>query len=226
MAQHSDDDAGAAATTRFRAGQRVVFIGDSNTDTEHRTRFQPHGYGYVMFVATMLAARDPALKLDIVNRGNDGDTVLDLARRWQRDVLELRPDHVFVLIGTNDVAYRYLPSPTQAGVDDDVFAATLAGLVATTREQTAATVTLIEPMPYDIPAGFPQEPNRALERLCTRIAGVAAEHRCGLVAVRAGLAAILAEGLASGWYQNFNHPAFPGHAYIAQQVLRHVGGRL
>ena len=72
------------------------------------------------------------------------------------------------------------------------------------------------PETFEIPAGISQEPNAALERLCTRIAGVAAEHGCPLVPVRAQLAAIMAKGHATGWYQNFNHPAFPGHAFVAQ----------
>ncbi|MFT4511490.1 MAG: lysophospholipase L1-like esterase [Planctomycetota bacterium] len=54
-----------------------------------------------MFVATMLAAAQPELQLDIINRGNDGDTVVDLANHWQSDVIELRPDWLFVLIGTS-----------------------------------------------------------------------------------------------------------------------------
>jgi lysophospholipase L1-like esterase len=214
------------STLKLRAGQRVVFIGDSNTDAEHGTRFPPHGYGYVMLVASMLAARHPELRLDIQNRGNDGDTVEDLARRWQTDVLELAPDWVFVLIGTNDVAYRYLPRNTDRSVADDVYARTLARLVADTQLHARARVVLIEPMPFEIPPGYGEEPNQALARLCDVLAHVAAEHDCGLVRVRAGLAALMAEGLASGWYQNFNHPAQPGHAFIAQQVLRHLGWQI
>lgn len=207
-------------------GQRLVFIGDSNTDTEYRTRFPPHGYGYVMFVATMFAARHPELRLDIVNRGNDGDTIEDLARRWRQDVIDLRPDHLFVLIGTNDIAYRHLPGDGHRQVSDDVYAATMTRLVAQTRANTAARIHLIEPMPFEIPAGHPQDANRDLERLCGRLASVAQEQQCGLVRVRAGMAAAMQRGEAGGWYQNFNHPAFPGHAYIAQQVLAHLGWQL
>lgn len=207
---------------RVLPGQRLVFFGDSNTDTEYRTRFPPHGYGYVMFVATMLAASHPQMRLDIVNRGNDGDTVVDLRRRLGRDVLELQPDWLFVLIGTNDVAYRYLPSDGRE-VDDDTYERTLAEVITATQAQTSARIVLIEPMPYEIPAGVGDEPNHALERLCARIARLAERHGCGLVPVRAELAAIMARGEAAGWYQNFNHPAFPGHAFLGLQVLRHLG---
>ena len=211
---------------KVRAGEKLVFIGDSNTDAEHRTRFPPHGRGYVMFVAAMLAARHPELRVEVVNRGNDGDTVVDLARRWQTDVIDLAPDWLFVLIGTNDVAYRFLPGNLDRAVDDDAYADTLADLVADARQRTKARVVLIEPMPFEIPPGIPEEPNRALARLCVRIAQVANEHDCEIVRVHAALAAIMANGLATGWYENFIHPAFPGHAFIAQQILRHLGWQL
>jgi len=208
---------------RVNNGQRLVFIGDSNTDTEYRTRFPPHGYGYVMFVANMLAASHPELQLDIINRGNDGDTVVDLAKRWQSDAIDLQPDWLFVLIGTNDVAFRYLPDPDNKAVDDDTYVATLSRLLEDTRARTSARITLIEPMPYEIPPGMSAEPNVATERLCEHLASLAQQHDCGLVPVRAALSEIMANGQAQGWYQNFNHPAFPGHAFIGQQVLRHLG---
>lgn len=210
----------------LRQGQRILFIGDSNTDTEYRTRFPPHGYGYVMFVAAMLTARHPELGLDIQNRGNDGDTIADLEQRWQQDVLDLRPDHLFVLIGTNDIAYRHLPGDSHRQIADEQYAATLSRLIAATRERTAARIHLIEPMPFDIPADYPQAANVDLERLCERLAMTAREQECGLVRIRAGLASILQRGQAKGWYQNFNHPALPGHAYIAQQVLQYLGFRI
>lgn len=211
---------------RVSTGERLVFIGDSNTDTEYRTRFPPHGYGYVMFVANMIAARLPELSLEVVNRGNDGDTIEDLAKRWQQDVIDLKPDWVFVLIGTNDVAYRYFPEDAERQVDDEQFERGLSEQVARTRAETGAKIVLIEPMPYDIPASRSQEPNAALEKLCACIARVAETFACEVVPVRAGLAEVLAAGRAKGWYQNFNHPAFPGHTYIAQQVLRHLGWQL
>ncbi|MFK7740598.1 MAG: SGNH/GDSL hydrolase family protein [Planctomycetota bacterium] len=211
---------------QIQPGERIVFIGDSNTDTEYRTRFPPHGYGYVMFVATMLAASRPQLRLDILNRGNDGDTIEDLARRWEQDAIAPQPQHLFVLIGTNDVAFRHTPDDGHRQVSDDTYIDTLSRLITQTREQTPATITLIEPMPFDIPPDYPADANCELERLCGRLADLASRMDCDLVPVRAGLASIMEAGNAEGWYQNFNHPAFPGHAYIAQQVLRHLGWQL
>lgn len=211
---------------RVSRNQRLVFIGDSNTDTEHLTRFPPYGYGYVMFVATMLAGTHPDLGIDILNRGIDGDTVIDLARRWQKDVIDLAPDWLFVLIGTNDISFRYMPDGPGRAVADEVYVQTLSGLLAETKRRTQARIVLIEPMPFEIPPDYPQEGNRDLERLCGHLARLAEEHDCELVPVRARLAEIMANGWAHGWYQNFNHPAFPGHAFIGQQVLRHLGWQL
>jgi lysophospholipase L1-like esterase len=38
-----------------------------------------------------------------LNTGISGNTLLDLERRWQRDVIDLKPDWLSVMIGINDV---------------------------------------------------------------------------------------------------------------------------
>lgn len=40
--------------------------------------------------------------LTFINRGISGNTVLDLAKRWQQDALDLKPDILSILIGVND----------------------------------------------------------------------------------------------------------------------------
>jgi len=41
-----------------------------------------------------------------INRGIRGNRVLDLAKRWQADVLDLKPDVLSILIGINDTFFR------------------------------------------------------------------------------------------------------------------------
>ena len=88
----------------FGVGEKVVFIGDSITDCGRRTEQDgPYGKGYVSLVRALLHARYPAHGLTIVNRGIGGNTIRDLAARWQEDVLNEAPDWLSVKIGINDV---------------------------------------------------------------------------------------------------------------------------
>ena len=62
-----------------------------------------------------LLARDPANALIVLNRGISGNKVPDLASRWQRDVIDLSPDVVSIMIGINDVWHGLNP-PWRPGV--------------------------------------------------------------------------------------------------------------
>lgn len=91
----------------MQRGDRVLFIGDSITDSGRRDAAPPLGNGYVALFKDLVDVTKPELKLDVVNKGISGNTVLDLRARWEDDVLALRPKAVSVLIGINDV-HRYL----------------------------------------------------------------------------------------------------------------------
>jgi lysophospholipase L1-like esterase len=82
---------------KFEMGQKLLMIGDSITDCG---RAQPIGEGpseelgrgYVNFVSALLGATYPDRRIRIINAGTSGNTVRNLDARWQRDVLDLKPD--------------------------------------------------------------------------------------------------------------------------------------
>jgi lysophospholipase L1-like esterase len=89
----------------FTTGARILFIGDSITDMNRGRSADPNhilGHGYVFLIAARQGAAFPELQLDFVNRGIDGNTVLDLEKRWKEDMIDLKPDMLSVLIGVND----------------------------------------------------------------------------------------------------------------------------
>lgn len=89
----------------FTPGARILFIGDSITDMNRGRSADPNhilGHSYVFIIAARQGAAFPESKLDFMNRGVSGNTVLDLEKRWQKDVLDLKPDLLSVLIGVND----------------------------------------------------------------------------------------------------------------------------
>jgi lysophospholipase L1-like esterase len=208
----------------FQAGQRVLFLGDSITDCEHRGRAQPLGYGYVMLIDALLAAHDPDLALDIVNRGNDGDTIVDLERRFEQDVVALRPDWLFVMIGVNDVINRYQEAYRARAVDDATYRATWHRLLPRARSAGPADrIVLLEPTPLDYDVD--PAPNADLRALAAIVREVAGEHGVDVVPLQERMAAVLRGPQRSRWYQNPTHPDFRGHARIALAILDHLGWR-
>jgi lysophospholipase L1-like esterase len=86
----------------------ILFQGDSVTDWG-RDYNDPAslGHGYPLLIACALAAKYPKLKLTFLNRGVSGNRVADLAERWTRDCVNLRPTVLSVLIGINDTWRKF-----------------------------------------------------------------------------------------------------------------------
>jgi lysophospholipase L1-like esterase len=88
----------------------ILFQGDSITDAgRDRNREQNAndpgalGKGYVYLIAAQLLADQAGNSLKIYNRGISGNKVFQLADRWDKDCLKLKPDVLSILIGVNDI---------------------------------------------------------------------------------------------------------------------------
>ena len=85
---------------------KIVLWGDSITDmgrdrTSDLGAFS-YGHGYSNAVAGQLTKENP-LKYEIYNHGISGDRIVDLYARIKKDVWNLTPDVLSILIGVNDV---------------------------------------------------------------------------------------------------------------------------
>ncbi len=92
----------------FENNDRIVFAGDSVTDMGSNNPvgeglFDSVGRGYVRILESMFAAYYPEVFLRVTNSGISGNTSRDLLARYDRDVVELKPDWVSICIGINDV---------------------------------------------------------------------------------------------------------------------------
>ena len=81
---------------------KILFQGDSITDSE-RVRTDPTdvGRGYAKFVKARLSLDYPA-QFEFLNRGVGGNRVADVYARMYPDIIELKPDLMSIMIGTND----------------------------------------------------------------------------------------------------------------------------
>jgi len=94
-------------------GGVVLFQGDSITDAGRDRKRQDNandaramGRGYALLAAAQLLAERRDTELKIYNRGNSGNKVFQLANRWDKDCLALKPDVVSILIGVNDIWHK------------------------------------------------------------------------------------------------------------------------
>lgn len=87
--------------------KKLLFFGDSITacgrdlDAPVYTK-ENVGEGFVRYIDTRLFVEHP-YKFSVNNQGIGGHRVTDLEARIQKDVLDVNPDVVFMMIGINDV---------------------------------------------------------------------------------------------------------------------------
>ncbi|WP_036374953.1 SGNH/GDSL hydrolase family protein [Micromonospora sp. ATCC 39149] len=203
------------------AGQRVVFIGDSITDCGRRDSAAPYGDGYMSLVRAFVDARYPERELTWVNRGVGGDTVRDLAVRWDADAVAERPDWLSVMIGINDIWRAFSPGREAEAVGIDEYERTLRALLR--RAVTVTGCRLVLADPFFIEAHV-DEPQRAeTDRYAAVVAALAKDFDAVHVATQAAFNRVLAHSPASRWASDRVHPGLPGHAVIADAFLAALG---
>lgn len=81
----------------------ILFQGDSITDTGRDFNYDPDmGYGYATMTAGKILVDYPG-RFRFLNRGISGNRIVDLYARIKRDIINLKPDYLSILIGVNDV---------------------------------------------------------------------------------------------------------------------------
>ena len=144
------------------SGQTMLLIGDSITDCGRRGDAAPLGNGYVAALADLVTAAYPERQIRFINEGIGGNTVLELAARWETDCLAHRPDWLSILIGINDLhrtldAVHDLPPQTYR----DRYAALLERVAA----ETQARLVLLEPFYMIAEADADPRQKTVLDRL-------------------------------------------------------------
>jgi lysophospholipase L1-like esterase len=212
---------------RIQKGSKLIMVGDSITDSG-RARpiaeglFDPLGRGYVTMVEALLGAVYPSLGIRVINSGNSGNTIRDLATRWQSDVLDARPDWVSIMIGINDVWRQFdLPRQKETHVYIDEYTETLDQLLAKTSSSAAGGVVLMTP--YYI------EPNRkdpmraTMDRYGAAVRKLARKHKTLFVDTQAAFDQVLKVYYPGTLAWDRVHPNQAGHMVIARAFLNAVG---
>lgn len=209
----------------FKKGSRVLFQGDSITDM-NRGRNESDlnhvlGHSYVFLIAARLGVDMPEAQLDIRNRGISGNTVADLRKRWQEDALDLAPDLLSILVGTNDVGRQVSP---------DAFETDYRHVLDASRGANPEQ-RLVLMDPFILQAGkLKDQKNWESRRIATDsirmiVARLAKEY--GAVHVRTqDVFDVASEAVApEAWIWDGIHPLPHGHELIARLWLHEVSAR-
>jgi lysophospholipase L1-like esterase len=190
-----------------------VFIGDSVTDCDRLT-IQPYGHGWVNEIV-----KSGKLS-DVINVGTSGHRLVDLAKRWDADVIAKAPSRLTINIGINDTWRRYDDNDPTSTED---FAELYDSLLERTTKEFDLDLVLCEPFLLHV------RPEMATwrEDLNPKIAVIhelAKKYKAKLVkfdemltaeAVKVGISTLAEDGI---------HPSQLGHELMAKLWLEVVLG--
>ena len=203
----------------------ILFQGDSITDGNRGRNLDPNhilGHGYQFIIAADLGAGEPERQFRFLNRGVSGSKIGDLAKRWQEDVIALKPDLLSILIGINDFTHVVEGRTTGSAADyerayDDLLTAT---------RQALPSIRFVLGEPFILPVGKReadyhqllaglQPYQQAVERL-------AAKHQAPLVRYQPLFDAACTRAPAAYWVWDGVHPTYAGHGLMATEWVKTV----
>lgn len=199
----------------------VLFQGDSTTDCgRNYADGDDLGPGYPVKVATYFSTFLPELEVRFLNRGMGGHRVRDLAARWQRDCVDLKPDYLSIMIGINDCWRRFdCNDPTT--VED--FENTYRDILRQAAD-TGAKLIMMEPFVLPIPSdrlGWRED----LDPKIQAVRRLAREFDALLIPLDGVFGSAIVKNPPEFYVaaQDGVHPTDAGHALIAKTWLRAVG---
>lgn len=205
-----------------------LFQGDSITDggrSFDKDWNHIFGQGYAYLIASRLNYEYPHRDYKFFNRGISGNTIDDLAIRWQKDTTAIKPDILSILVGINDVL-GVMKGCNNATADDfgDKYDKLL---LQTTTELPGIQLILNEP--FILPVGM-VEANLAtwtneLQKRQVIIKALAMKYDAVYVPLQDAFNKALKKAPADHWIWDGIHPMPAGHELIAREWLKFANKR-
>lgn len=192
---------------------KILFQGDSITDA-CRDRSDYHNLaGYALYTAEILGDGN-----EYIDLGISGDRSIDILNRYERDIKDIAPDVMTILIGINDVWRRY---DSNAYTSPEEYERNLKTILSKVKSDLPETkIIVIEP--FLLPASDKRHWRRDLAEVIEAARNVAVEYADGYVPMDG----IFAKQRLSCPWQKLSedgvHPAEEGHKLIAKYLAEEI----
>ncbi|MBE6619965.1 MAG: GDSL family lipase [Ruminococcaceae bacterium] len=210
----------------FDKYDRIVFAGDSVTEMRSQNPvgeglFDALGFGYVRMVENLLMSIYPEYNIRVTNSGVGGNTSRDLLNRWERDVLNLNPDWVSIMVGINDVWRQFdTPAMPDRAVTPAQYEQNVESMIQSLKGRVKGiflmTPYYMEPNPADTMRARMDEYGAICKRL-------AEKHGCVFIDTQAMFDRYFAHQHSTFIAWDRVHPNQIGAMLIAREFLKHCG---
>ena len=200
----------------------ILFQGDSITDAGRpKDRDADLGHGYAALVAATLGYKCPE-EYVFYNRGVSGNRVTDLYARIKRDILNLKPDVLSILIGVNDVWHEYDGNGGN-GVDAEKYYKIYAMLIEEIQEALPDTeIMILEP--FVLKGTATEEAwdvfRSEVEKRAAKAKMIAEKFDLPFIPLQDKFDAATLLAPADYWLRDGVHPTTEGHELIKREWLK------
>lgn len=199
----------------------ILFQGDSITDASRTKDDANIGRGYAALVAATLGYKCPG-EYEFINRGINGNRVTDLYARIKRDMINLRPDVMSILIGVNDVWHEY-DFGGGNGVDAEKYYRIYSMLIEEVGEALPNTqIMIMEPF---VLKGTATDQNwdifyAEVRKRADKAREIARKYELAFVPLQKQFEAVTKQAPEEHWLKDGVHPTLAGHELIRQEWLK------
>ena len=211
---------------KIHTNSKLLMIGDSITDCgrarpiAEASHWDALGNGYVSLINAFLTATMPQERIRIVNMGIGGNTVRDLAERWSTDVLDLQPDWLSIMIGTNDVWRQFdTHLQTETHISMNEYTQTLDNLINAIKPRLKGLVLMT---PFFIEPNLSDPMRAMMDRYGVAVRDLAERHRGVFVDTQAAFNAAMTELHPMTLASDRVHPNLTGHMILARAFLNAI----
>ena len=200
---------------------KILFHGDSITDAGRaRDNDINVGVGYPLLVKACLGFECPG-EYEFINRGISGNRVVDVYARIKKDIINLAPDVMSILIGVNDVWHDFAESPN--GVDADKYYKIYDMLIGEVKAALPdIRIMLMEPFCLKGSATEArwEEFSGEVKKRADMAKKIADKYNLPLIALQKDFDALSEKAPESYWLRDGVHPTAMGHEYIKREWLK------
>ena len=198
----------------------ILFQGDSVTDAGRDKEYPDDlGKGYPNLVAARLGLDRPG-EYRFVNRGVNGNRIVDIYARIKRDILNVHPDFLSILVGVNDAWHEF---DCADGVDCEKFRKIYRMLLEEIMEALPdVRILLLEPyiMLGSATASYYAELRAETELRAAAVRDLAREFSLPFIPLQQPLDELTAHTPTEFFLKDGVHPHPAFHQYIADQWLK------
>ena len=225
----------ASLVTAQKPPRRILFIGDSITDggwgnsggsskssqeRSHGDMNHIFGHGYMEMCAAHFLSLYPQRDYLFFNRGISGNTIYDMQKRWKTDALDINPDVISILIGTNDI-HEFLNEKSDVPYDFSRWEQTYRSLLDEIKKQNP-DIRIVLATPFVAKAGWVGESDNfeqrktMVEQLAEIVRKIAADYHAVLLPFDELFKSIQPQAPRDNyWIWDGIHPTTAGHRRMA-----------